>query len=133
MLHHHARFASANLGEGVVADGDGFGAALDVDYRTAFGGVVDEGVVLNAVAMPGEVGAALGAEEDAVELAVADGVAGDEVVGVAMADGDADAVALDRVLLGEAVFDAPAEEDADVVSAQGVVANDGPLPLIPHF
>ena len=51
----------------------------------------------------------------------------------AVADGDADVVALDAVLLGEAVFDAPAEEDADVVAAQGVVANDGPLPLIPHF
>jgi hypothetical protein len=31
------------------------------------------------------------------------------------------------LLLGEAVFDAPAEEDADVVAAQGVVADDGPL------
>ena len=51
MFDELSLLAAAGLGEGVVADGDGFGAALDVDDGAAFGGVVDEGVVLDAVAV----------------------------------------------------------------------------------
>ena len=60
-------------------------------------------------------------------LLAGDDVVGDEVVGVAMADRDAETVAFDRVLLGQAVLDAPAEEDADVVADEPIVADDRPL------
>src|SRR5262245_44198141 len=77
--------------------------------------------------MSGEVFAALRAKEDARLPRIANLVERDEVVGVAVADRDAEAVALDVVLFREAVLDAPAKEDADVVVPELVVAHDGAL------
>ena len=82
---------------------------------------------LQQVAVGGEL-MALVAEENADLAAAEDRVVADEVVGVAVADRDARAPdVLDRVVLGEAEADAPAEEDADVIAHDTVVPHDGPL------
>ena len=67
-------------------------------------------------------------EQDADFAAAADVVVTDEIVGVAVADRNAvPVVVVDRVLLGQAVFDAPAEEEADLVALEPVAAHDRPL------
>src|SRR5262249_34827454 len=43
------------------------------------------------------------------------------------ANGDADAVAHNGILLGQAILDAPAEEDANIVADELVIADDGAL------
>src|SRR5262249_61127740 len=83
---------------------------------------------LQPIAVWGERLAALAAEQHADLAAAADVIVADEVVGIAMADGDAEvAGVLDDVLLGQAVLDAPAEEQPDGVPLQLVATDGGPL------
>ena len=108
--HRNALSRPARFSELVVRDGNRFGPALDVDRRPGVSTVVDQAVLDEAIAMPGEILAAFGAEEDAHVLAAANFVERDEVVGVAMPDRDADAIAFNGVLLGQSVLDAPTKE-----------------------
>src|SRR5262249_27794435 len=66
-------------------------------------------------------------KEDAGLLAGLNSVRRDQIVGIAMTNRDAQAIAHNAVLLRQTIFDTPAKEDADVVSAQCVVADDGAL------
>ena len=69
----------------------------------------------------------LGAEEHAHFAAAENLIALNEIVGIAMSDGDTDSVADDCVLLGQPILHAPAEEQADSVSFQAIVPHDRPL------
>ena len=85
-------------------------------------------VFLNAVAIALERRLGLVAEQDADFAAGADVVVANDVVRVAMANGDAEAlVALDDVLFRQAPADAPAQEKTQVVVDHAISANDGAL------
>src|SRR5262249_38485228 len=125
--HANALRRQTGLDDFVVDEHHRLGRALDVDRRALVAAVVGEAILEQPIAMAGKVLATLGPKQHADVPAVANLVLGHQVVGVAMADGDTDPVAVDGVLLGQAVSDAPAEEDADVIAAQRIVADDWPL------
>src|SRR5687768_8207028 len=87
----HAPRGPGRLLDLIAPDHDVASAALDLDSRRLVAAVVDQHVLFDPVAVSGEVGAPFGTEEHPLVGAAADGVAGDEVISVAMADGDADA------------------------------------------
>ena len=96
--------------------------------RISGAAVVLDGVLLEPVAVGGHAERFV-AEEHAVLLVLPDGVVAEEVVGVLVADGDAElAVLLQEVLLEQAVTDPPAEEQAiRPVAAGHAVADRRPL------
>src|SRR5262249_2140755 len=102
--------------------------ALHVDPDAGVPAAVHDTVVFEPVAVRREGLAPFGPEQDADVAAAHDLVVAYQVVRVAMADGNAvTAIVLDAILLGEPVLDAPAEEEADVVAAQHIVAHDRAL------
>src|SRR5206468_7029915 len=97
--------------------------ALHIDADPRFPAAVHDAIVLQPIAVGRERLAALGPEQHSDLAAAQDLVVADQVLGVAVADGDAvTPVILDAIPLGEAVPDAPAEEESDVVAAQHIVA-----------
>src|SRR5262245_38034069 len=119
---------AARLLDAIAANRDVLGFALDFDGNAVLGAAVGNAVALQPIAVWGERLAALAAEQHADLAAAADVIVADEVVGIAMADGDAEvAGVLDDVLLGQAILDAPAEEQADGVPLQLVATDDGSL------
>ena len=98
-----------------------------LDSRGFLAAVVDQHIVLDAIAMTREIRPALCAEEHTLRLAGAHRVARDQIVRVTMADGDADAIALDLIVERQAVFHAPAKEEPNVIAAHGIEPHDGAL------
>ncbi len=118
----------ARLAQVVGGQGDRLGFALHVDADALVRPAVHDAVALQPVAVRRERLAALRPEQHADLAAAQDRVLPDEVVGVAVADGNARrAAVLDQVLLRQAVPDAPAKEEADGVALQPVGPDDRPL------
>src|SRR5262249_46376645 len=117
------------LAEVVAGDPKVVGLAPDVDGDPILAAAIGDPVGFDPVAVRPEVLAArLVTEEDAHLTAALDLVVADDVVGIVVADRDAVvAVALDPVLLGQAVFHTPAPEQADRVPFQPVAADQGTL------
>src|SRR5262249_34273908 len=105
------------------------GLAADVNGDPVLAAAIGDAIGFDPIAIRPEVLAArLVAEQDAHLAAVLHVVVAHHVVGVMVADGDAVvAVRDDPVLLGQAVLDAPAPEQADRVPLQAIAADQGPL------
>ena len=69
----------------------------------------------------------LGSKEDAGLGAAGDGVAAHNVVSVVMADGNAEAIAGNRIFLRDSPANPPAKENADIVSLKIAPADEGAL------
>src|SRR5262249_36506274 len=81
---------AARLLDVIAANRHVLGLALDVDGDAVLGTAVGDAVALQPIAVRSERLAALAAEQHADLAAAADVVIADEVVGIAMADGDAE-------------------------------------------
>ena len=103
------------------------GATLNFDRGAILWAVVPQDIAFDPVAMACKTGSPLRTKQHSLGLTADDGVSRDQIVGVTMADGNADAVSDDLVPLGKAVFHPPAKEETDPVSFQLVVSDDGPL------
>ena len=77
--------------------------------------------------MPGKILPAFRPEQHANLFAACDFVAENQVVRVAVTNRDANTIADDGITFSEAKPHAPAKEQADVISFQPVVPNDGSL------
>ena len=99
----------------VSRDGDRFRLPLNIDTDTAVLSDSENPVLLDQVAISLERRLGLFSEQDADLAARPDVVVADNVVRIAMPDGDAKAfVPFDNVFLGQAPADAPAEEKTQI-------------------
>lgn len=119
--------STPGIDEGVVAERDGLRAALDIDDGASFRPIVNERIADNLIPVTGKVRTPLRTEKHPLLPASFNRVAGNQIVSVPVADRNADPVALDEVVFGESVFDAPAKKQADLVVAQDIAANHRPL------
>src|SRR6185369_15434204 len=104
-----------------------FGRTLHVDGHAIGRAAIDDAVVLDSIAIAGEVFAAFGPKEHADLRAVQNFIARHEIVRVAVANGDTDPVADQLVVFRQAILHTPAEEDPDIVPLDAAVANNRPL------
>ena len=84
---------------------------------------IQNAVSFNQIMVSGKILVLLVAEQDAMPATVADLVVADDIVRVVMADRDTHMITSQHVVLGQAVPHSPAEEDADVVPFEAIVAH----------
>ena len=124
-----ARVGRARVADDVVLEDEVLRFAAHADAsRVGFRAVVFDDVVLKTIPVAGHA-FALVTEEDAVLMIGADLVFAQQIIGVLVADGIAEApIVLQNVLLEQPVLHAPAEEESVLaVAPRGAVANDGAL------
>ena len=111
-----------------VADNlNGMGGSLQINGGVGLSAVVSQDVGFHAIVVGDKIRSAFGAEDQSGLGVVGDQVAGDEIVRIVMAHGDADAIALDPVVFRDAIPHTPAEKKTDVILPQKILPHDRTL------